>query len=248
LKHLSAEELLLAADQELAWERRAHLRVCLSCRARVEKVRAGERLLRELRPSFTWTSPAAKRPAFQQMVAAGRIPAGQAVALLLSVLGIAALAIVLGNGPEQQEEGHGRPQARLTPGATRGIAAKQFCSDRDVQVEIPVEEAKAVFASYGIGQPGPGNYEVDLLIPPALGGVPERRNLWPQPYRAGMWNSRVKDALEDHLLSLVCEGRLDLGTAQRAMAEDWIASYKRYFGVSRPLPDHFAFVKDPAWQ
>lgn len=235
MKHLSAEELLLAADQELSGEGLAHLRVCLSCQARLDELRAGEDLLRA--PLYVRLK-GMKRPP----------PWGQIAALLLSVVGIGALSMLLESSPEQREEVLGRPRARLTPGASRAILAKQFCRDREIRVEIPVAEAKAVFASYGIQEPGPGSYEVDLLIPPTLGGTMVRENLWPQPYRAGVWNSRVKDALEDHLVSLVCEGRLDLATAQRAMAEDWIASYKRYFGVSRPLPDHFAFVKDPAWR
>jgi hypothetical protein len=233
VKHLSAEELLLAVDGELAGERRVHLSSCLHCRRRLAEWRDFERMAKELQ------HPQAHRPVRPGFATA------QVAALLLGVFGIGGLALIL---QRPGEEVLGRPQPRLTPGATRGIAAKQFCHDRDLQVEIPVEEARAVFASYGIREPGPGRYEVDLLIPPALGGVPERRNLWPQPYRAGVWNSRVKDALEDHLLSLVCEGRLDLATAQQAMAGDWIASYKHYFGVSQPLTDHFAFVKDPPWE
>lgn len=233
MKHLSAEELLLAADQELTGQRRVHLSGCLQCRRRLAEWKECERLAQELHQG---RARIPVRPTFAT---------AQVAALLLGVIGIGGLALIL---QRPGEESLGRPQARLTPGATRDISPKQFCLDRDLQVEIPAEEARAVFAGYGIGAPGPGSYEVDLLIPPALGGVPDRRNLWPQPYRAGVWNSRVKDALEDHLLSLVCDGRLDLATAQRAMADDWISSYKRYFGVSRPLPDHFAFVKDPAWR
>jgi hypothetical protein len=46
----------------------------------------------------------------------------------------------------------------------------------------------------------------------------------------------VKDALEDRLHSMVCEGKLDLRTAQRDIATDWIAAYKKYFHTDRPLP------------
>lgn len=236
MKHLSAEELLLAADQELTAERRLHLTGCLHCRGRMAELRDCENLALEL------LLPLAGRQLRPPLATA------QIAALLLCVVGITGLATFLHQSPQRQEEMQARPLARLTPGATQRIGAKQFCSDRELQVAIPAPEAQAVFASYGIAKPSPGSYEVDFLIPPTLGGALDRQNLWPQPYRAGLWNSRVKDALEDHLVSLVCEGRLDLATAQRAMAEDWIASYKRFFGVSRPLPDHFAFVKDPAWR
>ena len=74
------------------------------------------------------------------------------------------------------------------------------------------------------------------------------RNLWPQPYSEGTWNARVKDALEDRLRTMVCAGSLDLATAQRALADDWIGAYKQYFRTSEPLPDHLAFVKDRPWE
>ena len=34
---------------------------------------------------------------------------------------------------------------------------------------------------------------------------------------------------------LVCAGTLPLATAQRDMAADWIAAYKKYFRTDRPL-------------
>jgi hypothetical protein len=34
---------------------------------------------------------------------------------------------------------------------------------------------------------------------------------------------------------LVCDGELDLPTAQRDIATDWIVAYKKYFHTDRPL-------------
>ena len=107
---------------------------------------------------------------------------------------------------------------------------------------------RRVFEEYGIRNPEPRHYELDYLIDPELGGSDDPSNLWPQPYSAGVWNSRVKDALEDRLRALVCEGKLDLATAQRDLASDWIAAYKKYFHTGAPLLDHVAFVKDRAWE
>ena len=45
---------------------------------------------------------------------------------------------------------------------------------------------------------------------------------------AGGWGSRRKDVLEDELHRLVCEHRLPLGTAQQAIARNWVAAYQRY--------------------
>jgi hypothetical protein len=108
--------------------------------------------------------------------------------------------------------------------------------------------AQQVFRRYGIRNPRPRTYEVDYLIPPSLGGSDDLRNLWPEPYSAGVWNARVKDALEDRLRWLVCDGKLDLATAQRDLSRDWIAAYKKYFRTDRPLLDHLAFVKDQPWE
>jgi hypothetical protein len=48
----------------------------------------------------------------------------------------------------------------------------------------------------------------------------------------------VKDALENRLREMVCDGSLDLAEAQREIAGNWIAAYKKYFQTDRPLPEH----------
>ena len=78
-------------------------------------------------------------------------------------------------------------------------------------------------------------YELDYLITPELGGSSDRRNLWPERYGSRVWNARVKDELERLLPQMVCEGRLDLATAQHDIASNWIAAYQKYFGTDRPL-------------
>ena len=76
------------------------------------------------------------------------------------------------------------------------------------------------------------NYEEDHLISLELGGSPsDPRNLWPEPHHVvGGWGSYTKDRLEDRLHALVCRGRMPLTQAQRDIASDWIAAYKRYVG------------------
>jgi hypothetical protein len=143
------------------------------------------------------------------------------------------------------------PNAQWTPGFVRASSRDAVCAVTDGEASGPVISpavAQEVFRRYGIHNPRPRTYEVDYLIPPALGGTADPRNLWPQPYSAGVWNARVKDALEDRLRTLVCEGNLDLATAQRDLARDWIAAYKKYFRTGTPLLDHVAFVKDRPWE
>jgi hypothetical protein len=60
------------------------------------------------------------------------------------------------------------------------------------------------------------------------GGSNDIRNLWPESYRTEPWNAHVKDKLEDRLHELVCAGQIRLSEAQRAIATDWIAAYRRF--------------------
>jgi hypothetical protein len=74
------------------------------------------------------------------------------------------------------------------------------------------------------------------LITPALGGADDIRNLWPHSYADTEWNAKVKDALEDKLRDLVCQGQVDLSMAQREIAGNWIEAYKKYFHTDHPVP------------
>ena len=44
----------------------------------------------------------------------------------------------------------------------------------------------------------------------------------------------MKDALERKLHKLVCAGQLDLKTAQREIASNWIEAYKKYVNETPP--------------
>jgi hypothetical protein len=77
-----------------------------------------------------------------------------------------------------------------------------------------------------------------------LGGVADARNLWPERYDSGVWNARVKDDLEALLPRMVCDGALELQVAQREIAGDWIAAYKKYFKTDRPIARQAGRVDD----
>jgi hypothetical protein len=163
-------------------------------------------------------------------------------ALAVSIISLTWLA-------QQRASAGPLPDSRLTPGATRSISQREVCiQPPDDDHTVPVELAHRVFEQYRIAAPQPRTVEVDYLISPTLGGADDIRNLWPQPYSSGVWNSRVKDALEDHLHRLVCDGALDLAEAQAEIASNWIAAYKRRFHTDRPLAAHTIFVKDRPWE
>ncbi len=134
------------------------------------------------------------------------------------------------------------PDRRLTPGAVRPVTATEACRG-DLQA-VPRAGAgvpRQVFARYGIDYRRAAEYELDFLITPELGGAAEPGNLWPQPYGSTVWNAYVKDELERHLRRMVCGGALDLATAQRDIATDWIGAYRRYFDTSRPRRDYLRY-------
>jgi hypothetical protein len=55
------------------------------------------------------------------------------------------------------------------------------------------------------------------------------RNLWPQSFFTETWNARVKDVLEHQLNRMVCDGKISLEAAQKAIATDWIKAYCTYY-------------------
>jgi hypothetical protein len=130
-----------------------------------------------------------------------------------------------------------KPNLRLTPGAIVPVTASQICGGLITSNDpaIPVLLEKKVLELYGVSRQ-PGQYEIDYLITPKLGGATDVRNLWPEPYRGEVWNSHVKDQLEDRLHQMVCQGDVDLTTAQHDISTDWIAAYRKYFHVDVPLP------------
>jgi hypothetical protein len=129
------------------------------------------------------------------------------------------------------------PDPGITPGSTRPVTLAEVCAvDRDEVVrEVPSALQQKVFQEYGIKDQPAKNFEVDYLITPGLGGSDDVRNLWPQAHSESVWNSYVKDQLEDHLHHMVCHGELSLQDAQRDIAGNWISAYKKYFHTERPL-------------
>ena len=117
------------------------------------------------------------------------------------------------------------PNPVLTPGETfPGVTAAQVCqpgwatSHRD----ITAAERRAVFAAYGVPYAQRVGYELDHLISLELGGDNAQANLWPEPHdRTGFPGSQTKDVVENRLHDVVCSGRLDLASAQHAIATNW---------------------------
>lgn len=256
--HLSDKELLMAVDGELSAEHaslvQSHLAACWSCRTRKQEIEAAISEFVQLhRRNVEVQVPPADGPRallkarMTQIAERDRIgwrrwvPGRKLAWAILS----AACALVAAESFLSRLRIRGEterlitvttPDPNLTPGAIVFVSRREVCAESSAN-DKPVSVAlrRRVFGEYGIASAKPGAYEVDYLITPALGGADDIHNLWPQSNQATMWNAHVKDALEEHLRNLVCSGSLDLATAQRDMATNWIEAYKKYFHTDRPL-------------
>jgi hypothetical protein len=120
------------------------------------------------------------------------------------------------------------PDRACTPGSVMSTDADAVCrsgyasSVRDVSQR----EREQVYAEYGITGQSMGQYQVDHLVPPSLGGSNDIANLWPQPASPAP-GFEAKDALENYLQDQVCSGQMTLADAQRAIATNWEAAYNQ---------------------
>jgi hypothetical protein len=253
-RHLTDHEILMGLDGELSESRQAlvarHLAECDACSAKrmaiastasaisidyrssntappvdLSKARLGAALARAAhepqRPRFVFASAIAVAAVavlavgattfFNGAIAAGSLLPGHKLAL---------------------------PVASITPGATWDVDVEELCSGAARMRPITAAMRAEVLNAYGVQDLPSDQYELDYLITPELGGATDARNLWPQRYESPVWNARVKDELERLLPRLVCGRKLDLATAQREMASNWIAAYKKYFNTEVPLEAH----------
>jgi hypothetical protein len=171
----------------------------------------------------------------------------RAASALLAAFAVTAAGAAAEPPPAQTASCHatgGLPDPKCTPGrrnaaVTTKTTKKTICVKgwtRTVRprtsITNPIKVKQEI--AYGIPAPHPKPFrdeELDHLIPLALGGNPlATSNLWPQP-ADGVLGYHRKDRLERALQKMVCDGKVGLASAQRAIAADWITAYKRFIGV-----------------
>lgn len=246
-EHLADKTLVQLLDGELspraARMANAHLEACWECRTREGELAGAIGELMRSRAGCPEKSAGARalfRARLAQLAAVPetkfhwtRLPAAAAVFLAVLAVLIISSRTVSAEGP--------KPKSRLTPGETRPVSLVEICgapetgqtADQDSDRRIPPETRRVVFHEYGMDPAQASAYEVDYLITPELGGATTLRNLWPQPYSA-RWNARVKDRLEHRLHQLVCQGKVELATAQHDISTDWISAYRKYVEPDAP--------------
>jgi hypothetical protein len=254
-RHLTDQEILQAIDGELTRSRLSaadlHLSECETCGARhaalVSTAAASTTACRSM-ASF---EPRLERSRANLQIALAREAAmptrswlaftpAVAVTALVAIAVMASIYVQSAPIPDPRTANYrlALPVASITPGATWEMTLDEVCSG--VPRVLPVTPAirAQVISAYGVEKLASDQYELDYLVTPELGGATDARNLWPQKYASPVWNARVKDELERLLPQLVCNHQLDLATAQRDMAVDWIAAYKKYFNTDVPLEAH----------
>jgi hypothetical protein len=259
--HCPDEQLLLHVGGELRnrdeTRVREHLAVCSECVIRLARIQAvfteASRAQLEMHePAMDASGPRALLKARLSELA--RMPQAVPRTSFRFARGLAyacALVLMIASGiafSRHQAASRAGSYARLlpdpgfTPGLTREVALTELCSvDRDEVVRnVPGPLQEKVFQEYGIRNVPATEFEVDYLITPGLGGAEDVRNLWPEPHSNTVWNSYVKDQLEDHLHHMVCERKISLGEAQREIASNWIVAYKKYFHTEQPLSNNAA--------
>jgi hypothetical protein len=83
----------------------------------------------------------------------------------------------------------------------------------------------------GIDESHIAEYELDHIIPLAIGGHPRKlANLQLQPWD-GENGAKRKDRIEVKLQCLVCTEQVSLADAQHEIADDWQAAYHKYSRV-----------------
>ena len=259
--HLSQEELVRFADGELpsaqAADANDHLAACWECRSRLHEmeqaisdfvrihhetfdpqltsIEGPRRLLAARLRQLAASNRQARHSPLHQLLS-WRTAAYAAAVLLMAALGTAALYRSWSSNPRQAIT-RGVPDRRLTPGVARAVSFNDVCSKTysdDAQL-LPAFVQQKVLQEYGIQGAVSREYRLDYLISPQLGGTDDIRNLWPEPQSSTQWNMAAKDALEHRLHQLVCQGRVDVSTAQRDLASDWVSAYKRYFHTEQPV-------------
>ena len=116
----------------------------------------------------------------------------------------------------------------MTSGAVDEAATRDVVCNGTTSLRRHVSTAMkaAVLAAYNIPDADSPYYEIDHLVPLAIGGANVIANLWPEPWA----EAAQKDVLEVELQRRVCHGLLPQAEAQREIADDWAAAYTRYVG------------------
>ena len=152
-----------------------------------------------------------------------------------------------GSGPYSEPDPRCTPGA-LNPAVTQATIAQTICVSGWTETVRPSEsvtepEKVGSLAAYG-DSGSPREYEYDHLVSLELGGaLNDPRNLWPEPEAS----PNPKDAVENALHRMVCDGQLQLTAAQHIIATDWVSWARGHTAPSStPAPTSTHSASAPA--
>ena len=129
------------------------------------------------------------------------------------------------------------PDRRCSPGAyysrlTKAVICSASFHTSSIR-NVPQAEKYAVEREYGLPARLYGRtLEIDHIVSLEIGGSNNARNLYPE--KANLPNGspgyHVKDRLENRLHAMVCAGEIGLRSAQRQIASNWEALYRKVYG------------------
>ena len=127
---------------------------------------------------------------------------------------------------------HGQlPDPRCTPGSidpivTQANIRSTICKGGWTEPHLRPPYSQTHWFKYHVAYPAYGlgwaTTELDHLVPLELGGSNDATNLWPE----APGSPNPKDGVESALNHAVCDGRVSLAAAQRAIASDWLTAEK----------------------
>jgi hypothetical protein len=153
-----------------------------------------------------------------------------APALLISLLAVITGACSVA---PRQEQGPVPAHGAVDPTVTQWNIQQTICvSGYTSRVDPPTSYTNRIkiqlMVKAGIDSSHVNEFELDHIIPLALGGDPLAiENLQLQPWE-GNEGAKRKDLIEVRLQCLVCSGQVGLVDAQRDIADDWQAAYHHY--------------------
>lgn len=123
------------------------------------------------------------------------------------------------------------PNAELTPGRVdttdRALICQATYSKDNRRVSGGTKDR--VYDRYGVKKSNCRmDCKIDHLIPIAIGGSNDIRNLWPHEYGAE-WSVYEKTRLEVRLRKAVCKQNMDVADAQNCIRNDWTKCYVKFY-------------------
>lgn len=123
------------------------------------------------------------------------------------------------------------PNSEITPGKVASVDVIEVCT-KDYSINnrrVSSSTKTKVYKLYNVNiKECRGGCKIDHLIPLAIGGSNDIKNLWPHEYGAE-WTVYQKTRLEVRLRKAVCQENMPIEEAQQCIASNWTQCYNHFY-------------------